>query len=199
MSKYSKVIEILKSENFVPEISTESFKKQTWCFLKWNDGNDECEVFEEDIAIEDENIAWFQTSSRDNHLLRIVQENEKFQWIPKTYNPVFGCTCFLIEWYKRHLLFIYQEKHDIYVCSIIDSKVHMFCIEGGELERKGDVLAYVTYQQRHKDEVRLIELPSLQELEPITKDEARKRGLMPQGLNRPDGFLSRKKQGGKYT
>ena len=158
--------------------------------LKWNNGNDECEVFEEDIAIQGENIAWFQTNEYDYHLLRVIQKNEKFEWIPKTYNPVFGCNCLLIEWYKGHLLFIYQEKHDIYVCSIKNSKVATFCVKGDELARQRDFLAYETFQNRLKNHIRLIELPSLKELEPITKEEAQDRGLFPQGLNRPNGFLN---------
>lgn len=187
-----KVIEILESENFIPRIETRTFKGNSWNLLKWDNEIDECSIFEEDIAICNENTAWFQTSKSDNHLLRIIQENEKFEWIPKTYNPVFGCHCLLIEWHKNHVIFIYQEKHYLYVCSIKDSKVKTFCIDGSELERQGDFLAYETFQNRLENHIRLIKLPSLKELEPITKEEARKKGLFPQGLNRPDGFLNKK-------
>ena len=190
MSKYNKVIEILESENFAPRIETETFKENSWDLLKWNINDDECFVFEGDIALDNNNIAWFQTSERDNHLLRVIQNNEKFEWTPKTYNPIFGCDCIHIEWNNEHVLFIYQEKHDLYVCSIKNSEIKTFCVEGAELERKGNTLAYETFQNRLENHVRLIELPSLKELEPITKEEAKKRELYPQGLNRPDGFLN---------
>ncbi len=190
MTAFDSIIEILKLEGHKPEIESHAVKNHSWKQLKWIDGNDECTIYEGDVSVFQDEIAWFQTSRKDNHLLRIVTPGSKFEWVPKTYNPIFGCYCLLIEWYKHHLVFIYQEKHGIYVSSLKGTTVKYFYIHGEELEGKGGLLAYETYQNKMTGYVRLIELPLLNELEPITKEEAELRGLIPQDLNRPDGFLN---------
>ncbi|WP_103070604.1 hypothetical protein [Aquimarina sediminis] len=188
-TNYNKITKILESEGVNPRIEPQSLEDDSSCILKWNIDTDEHFIYQEDIAINNKDIAWFQSSENDKHLLRVISKENKFEWIPKTYNPVFGCLCLLIEWYENHLIFIYQEKHGIYVCSIRDTKVNDFYIHGGELERKGNRLAYETYQNKLENHVRLIELPSLKELSPISKEEAKKLGLTPQSTNRPNGFL----------
>lgn len=198
MSKYSPIIAILKSEGLNPHIDQETFKNSAWQLLKWSSSQDEYHIYEADVAIEGNNIAWFQSSDQDSYLLRIVQPERKeparkqvrkFSWTPKTYNPVFGCHCLLLEWIEDHLIFIYQEKHGIYICSIKDAVVNDFYILGAKLKRKGHKIAFETYQHHPENRIRLLEIPSLSELDPITVEEANRLDLVPQGLNQPDEFL----------
>ncbi len=202
MSKYSPVIAILKSEGLKPRIDHETFKNSAWQLLKWNSSQDEYHIYEADVAIEGNNIAWFQSSDQDNYLLRIVQPEKeqprkeparkqvrKFSWAPKTSNPVFGCHCLLLEWLEDHLIFIYQEKHGIYICSIKDALIRDFYVLGEKLKRKGCKIAFETYQHHPENRIRLLEIPSLIVLDPITVEEANRLDLVPQGLNQPDGFL----------
>ena len=127
-----------------------------------------------------------------SNLLKIYQNGSLFVWTPKTYNPIFGCHCILLEWYKNHLIFIYQEKHDIYICSILEKEVKYFNFHGEEIERKYDMISYETYMNKSSEKVKLIRIPELVELEPIDKAEAEQRGLLPNGLNRAGNFLGLK-------
>ncbi|MFM9951862.1 MAG: hypothetical protein ACKV1O_28280 [Saprospiraceae bacterium] len=180
MEKIKQAFKILSQNNYEPIVKTESLNDNLWNQLLWTDENgDECSIYEENIAIETDKIAWFQSSKRDNHLLKIYECGIEFVWIPFTYNPVFGCRCLLIEWYKNHLLFIYQEKHDIYICTVINKTVKHFNFHGEEIERKGDIISYETYTNKLPDKVRLVKIPELVELEPINKSEAEKIGLLP--------------------
>lgn len=188
MLVYHIIIEILQSEGLKPQIETQTFKDQSWQVLTCNFEGYSHYIFEEDIAINGDDIAWFQSNEEDQHLLRIIQDGHKTEWIPKTYNPIFGCECLLLEWFEGHLLFIYREKHGIYVCAIKDRQINDFYIHGEELAKKGNKLSYETYQNKLENHVRVIELPSLKELEPITKEAAKKLGLLPQDLHRTDVF-----------
>jgi len=85
-------------------------------------------------------------------------------------------------------MFIYKEKHDIYICSIKDGNVKYFNFNGEEIERKGDLISYETYTNR-SDKVKLIKIPDLIELNPIDKAEAARLGIIPEALNRPGNFL----------
>jgi hypothetical protein len=193
MDKIKQVITILESANFIPIVKTESFNDISWNQIVWTDKNgDECSIFEDNIATDNFRVAWFQSSQRDNHILRVYENSNEFTWTPITYNPVFGCNCILLEWYKNHLIFIYQEKHDIYICSIKDFVVKHFNFHGEEIERKNDIISYDTYMNKLNDKVRLIKIPELEELEAIDKVEAEKEGLLPMGLNRVGNFLANK-------
>ncbi|OQP53439.1 hypothetical protein A4H97_23630 [Niastella yeongjuensis] len=193
MDKLNKVLEILQREQerviIAPQIVTENGRKKiTWT----NESEDECYIYPNDISIAGDKIAWFQSSIRDNHLVRIYEDNFSLSWEPETYNPVFGCYCLLMEWYKDHLIFIYQEKHCIYICSIKDKEINHFHFHGEDIERRDNLISYATYMDNPVDKVRLIQIPELIHVEPISTLEAEKCGLIPQGLNRPGNFLALK-------
>lgn len=190
MEKIKQVLTILVKENFKPIIKTETFDDFDSKEIFWTDKNgEECFILEENIAIENSKIAWLQSSENDSHLLKIYDKNITFTWKPITYNPAFGCLCLLIEWYKEYLIFIYQEKHEIYICSIKENTVKHFHFHGEKIERKGNLISYDTYVNKANDKVRLIQIPELIELEPIDKSKAEKLDLLPKDLNRSGNFL----------
>ncbi|MCS3800786.1 hypothetical protein [Niastella sp. OAS944] len=196
MEKLHIVLEKLRSENYNASIKTEILCEKEWYQITWKDeSGDECFISQDDIAIEGDKIAWFQSSKHDRHLLKVYENDISYSWVPETYNPIFGCICLLLEWYKDHLIFIYQEKHCIYICSYRDNRINHFHFHGEDIERKGNLISYENYMGRLTDKVRLIQLPELIELEPISKTEADKLGLIPSGLNRPGNFLSINFQG----
>lgn len=193
MNKLLAVTEKLKSVFKIPEIVNENSDGISASWIKWTEeNNDACKIYEDDIAVENEKLAWFQSSENDNYLLVIYENNKIFRWIPETHNPIFGCICLLLEWFEDHLIFIYQEKHYIYICSISNEKVRHFKFHGAEIERKGNLISYELYQGKLADKVRLIRIPDLTEIEPIDKKEAERIGLLPNGLNRPGNFLALK-------
>ncbi len=111
MDKLDIVLETLKKENYNPVIETKISNGENWSKITWiDDSGDECYIYQDDISIEGDKIAWFQSSERDNHLLKIYENDLAYDWIPKTHSPIFGCLCLLLEWYSDHLIFIYQEK-----------------------------------------------------------------------------------------
>lgn len=196
MEKLHIVLGKLQSENYNAIIESEIFREKEWYQITWKDeSGDECCINQDDIAIEGDKIAWFQSNHWEKHLVKVYENNSSYSWEPETYNPVFGCLCLLLEWYKDHLIFIYQEKHCIYICSIKDNSVKHFHFHGEDIERKDNLISYDSYMDRLADKVRLIQLPELTELEPISKTEAEKLGLIPSGLNRPGNFLSFNFQG----
>lgn len=193
MDKITPVAAILEGEGFHPIIEKKRIGNTSWNEIIWTDTNgDECSIFEDNIAIEHSSVSWFQSSKRDKHLLKIYEKGDPFSWIPITYNPAFGCTCFLLEWYKNHLLFIYQEKHDIYICSILGKTVKHVNFHGEEMARQGDIISFDTFMGRLPNKIRLIKVPELILLEPMDKSEAERTGLLPMDLNRPGKFLSGK-------
>lgn len=131
------------------------------------------------IDCTDEKIAWFQSSDNDEHLLQTVANGEAFKWEPITYNPYFGCTCYLIEWVQDYLIFIYKEKHDTYICSVQGNTVNTFNFHGAKLTRLGDVLLFEKYGEETED-IRRIRIPDLTILDSISRDLAQKDGLLPQ-------------------
>jgi hypothetical protein len=189
----NQVLTKLKEEGYQPSLTEHKEYGFEWKTINWNDElNGECFIYQDNIAIENNRLAWFQSSNRDNHLLKIYYHDYSFSWVPETYNPFFGCTCLLLEWYKDHLLFIYQEKHEIYICSIFEKHVNYFHFHGEEIERNGDLISYETYMNKTPEAIKLIQIPELIQLKPITREEAEKLNLVPTGLNRPGNFLALK-------
>jgi hypothetical protein len=159
MNKLESVLQKLKQQNFNPGIRSEIVNGNNYNEIIWTaSSNEKCFISEDHIAIEENKIAWFQSSNQDRHLLTIYDGDTFFTWTPKTYNPIFGCYCILIEWFKDHLIFIYQEKHEIYICSVKDGKVNYFNFKGEEIERKGEVISYETYSSK-SEKVKLIKIP----------------------------------------
>lgn len=182
---------MLKKENYHAVVESKMINGREWNEIRWiSESGDECYIYQDDIAVEGDKVAWFQSSKRDRHLLVIYENDSSYSWVPETYSPIFGCTCFLLEWYKNYLIFIYQEKHDIYICSVRDEDVNYVSFHGEEIERKGNLISYDTYMNKPADQVRLIQIPELIQLEPISKVEAKERGLLPLNIDRPGDFLA---------
>jgi hypothetical protein len=85
----------------------------------------------------------------------------------------------LLEWINDHLLFIYKEKHDTYICSVKESEVKIFHFHGNKLSRQGNVILFEEYGQE-QESIRRIQLPDIEEMEPLARSEAEKEGLLPQ-------------------
>ena len=195
MNKKAKVIELLKSEGFEAKIQTHSYNENKWETIDWDGVDGERHtIYENDIEIFEEKIAWFQSGNHDNYLLRVFEEENNFSWEPKLQNPFLGGgICLLLEWFREHLIFIYQDGRgqQIYICAIKDKAVKYFNFHGEEIERNGELISYDTYGLPHH-EVRLIKIPELIAVEPISIEEAVKIGIIPRGVNREDGFLRAK-------
>jgi hypothetical protein len=186
MNPIERIKAILEQEKLHPEIKDATIKWQ-------NKQGNQCRIFEQDITVEEERSAWFESDGEAYHLLRITENGIPFSWTPQTYNPVFGCYCLLLEWYNDHLIFIYQEKHKIYICAIQNQQVNHFSFSGEEIERKGNLISFAAYGDlRVRDKVSILQIPELILLEPISQTTAAEMGLLPQDLNRPDGFLKAK-------
>lgn len=187
------VLDKLIEEGFNPTVETFLYPIGETKNIVWTDpaGSQYKISTDTNIAIEEDKIAWFQSDGEANHLLKIYQKDSLFSWIPKTHNPIFGCYSLLLEWYEGHLIFIYQEKHGIYISSIRDQEVKQFYFHGEEIERNGHLIAYENYTGKLIDKVRVLKLPELLDLEPIDRREAEKAGLIPRDLNRPGNFLSK--------
>ncbi|WP_343305435.1 hypothetical protein AAHN97_28350 [Chitinophaga niabensis] len=186
MNPYERIIKALEQEELHPEVKEDKS-------IKWqNKHGNQCRIFEQDMTVEEERLAWFESDGWAHHLLRVMENGEFFNWTPETYNPVFGCFCLLLEWYNDHLIFIYQEKHKIYICSIHNQQVKHFSFSGEEIERKGNLISFAAHGDLLKNKVSIIQIPELILQEPISETTAEQMGLLPQGLNRPDGFLKAK-------
>ena len=170
MNLLQRVAEILSSEKIVSEHN--GFR------LTYQTGTEVHSLILDDIAVAENKLAWFQTSNADNHLLRIFENGKNFNWIPITYNQSWNCDCFLLEWFRDHLIFIYKEKHETYICAIRNEEVRHFHFHGEALERKGDTIYYEEYTS-DKNFVKRLRLPELEELSPVTAESLRADNLLP--------------------
>ncbi|WP_299677091.1 hypothetical protein [uncultured Tenacibaculum sp.] len=172
------VIEILKKQNYSPSPINENYSEIQWI----DESEDRCFIEEDFIDHFADNIAWFQSSDNDRHILKIYNKNTEFSWIPITHNPIYGCIPILVKWYGDTLLFIYKEKHDIYICSIHNESVNHINYYGDELMINKNLLAYTEY----KDIVSLIKIPELIPLENISKEKAKEMDLVPVDIRELD-------------
>jgi len=193
MNHLQLVLETLEKNGLRPTVEEESFKGGLFKRIRWDDPQKGiCQIYESDIDYQDGKLAWFQSiEDGSDFLLVVIEHEEPFEWTPITHNPFFGCFCILLEWYKEHLIFIYQEKHGIYICSIRNSSVNHIRFHGEEIERKGDIVTYQTYG-KPSEKISAVKIPELEIMPPIDRQEAEKMDLIPQGLNRPDNFLKHK-------
>ena len=148
--------------------------------IKWNAVNgDEYEIYEPDIAISKNGTAWFQTSRGDDHKLIVYCDSNRFEWVPHTYNPVFGCECIYLGWRDKFLLYIYLEKHDIYICTIQNKEVKHIHFNGEHLFVGEDFVTYGSFSFERKGKVSLVRLPELDVVEKISLDEAQQQEIVP--------------------
>ena len=97
-------------------------------------------------------------------------------WEPYTYNPYFGCETRFMEWYGDTVLFIYREKHSVYIARFgFDAPARYHRAEDYWV-LDGRVFTCIGYRKR---EVRRISVPGLEELPPLSLAEARARDLLP--------------------
>lgn len=189
MDIFDPVIRQLQQEGLQPAIHTTE-GEFTWKQLHWTDGAGKEQSIDEDaIAVDADRLAWFQTNDDDEHLLKVYENGRAFSWEPETDNPVFGCSCLLLEWYREHVLFVYQEKHAIYICTVKDAQVRHFHFIGGSMQRKDDLISFETYMHKLPGKVRLIRIPELVEQEPLELTEAERRGLVPTGIFDKGGIM----------
>ena len=174
------VLEKLKIEG-INAVYNEKDYRITWL----DPANDEHHIFELDIDYSNGKIAWFQSSYWDKHLLRVFEGNESFSWEPITYNPVFGCDCHLIEWYEGYLIFVYQEKHDVYICILRDKTVSHFNFHGDQILRNKDLFYFKKFRS---DKISCIKIPELIELAQISRELADIQGFLPLTIGYPNNL-----------
>jgi hypothetical protein len=182
MNKLETVISKLHLEGCNPKKVHHEGKHSSWSSVVWTDASRitwEITNSESDIAIEGEQIAWFQKSTNDQHVLKVIENGNTFSWTPITYNPAFGCMLLSLEWYKDSCIFIYAEKHDIFICSIKSGEGKHFHFHGFEMGRKENIISYDTFSNRLPGKVRLIQIPELLELESLDMSDAEMLGLLP--------------------
>jgi len=168
------VLDILKKQGYSPFLVNENY-----IGIQWIDENaDECYIDEDDIDVFSGNIAWFQSSYNDNHILKIYNKGGDFKWTPITHSPIYGCHSILVRWYNDKLLFIYKEKHDIYICSICNETVKHINYYGEELMINKNLLSYTKFN----DTISLLKIPELIELDNITLDKAKEMDLVPEDI-----------------
>lgn len=147
--------------------------------ITWHDNfNEEHCIYETDIDFLSGKLAWFQSSNSGKHLLRLFNNDECFNWEPITHNNVFGCDCHLIEWNDDYLIFVYREKHDVYICVIKDKVVTYFNFYGEEITRKNDVFFFREYRSQSSNMLKRLKLPELIQLDPVTEEDALKEGIV---------------------
>jgi hypothetical protein len=175
------VMDILRRRAFNPALTTvHGTNGLSWVEIQWTDDTgDTCCLYPENIALAPGKVAWQQSSKQDRHLLVVYENDTPFQWVPETQNPAFGCRCLLLDWYKEHLIFVYEEKHDTCVCVVQNGQVQVFKFVGGFLNRKEDLVAYWLLDRPNGDEgVCLIRIPELVVLPPISREKALQAGLL---------------------
>ncbi len=145
-------------------------------------------------------MAWVECHSKESKTsyyvdvsfdLKVQVESDLVvDWEIETYNPYFGCQIELFYWMPEHLVVIYHEKHDTFLCS--------FAVASGESEGtlsrrpiarheiadewlvwEGEVI----YRSETVDKVARRQLPQLDLLEEWSADHARSLGLLPPGYD----------------
>jgi hypothetical protein len=131
-------------------------------------------------------------------------------WTIESYNPYFGCNVRFLDWFEDWALFIYREKHRTYICAFgrkypfyrfwkkhtaVWKKIgDLWTISGDRLgywDRRGsdfgqlwtiDAGYGILSEDTDKEcsEVRVIRLPSLIALRPLSLEAAEKQGLKPE-------------------
>lgn len=169
MNSVEKVLDLLSAVSIEPVVDQYA--------ISWMNDKVEHYIQLKNIDCQGDRVAWFQSSEKDQHLLRVFVGESNFDWEPITYNPYFGCDCYLLEWMDDILVFIYKEKHDTYICSIKDNTVNLFNFHGNRLSRVDNIVLFTEYGD--EEAVKRIQLPGLAELSTITTTEAEAVGLLP--------------------
>jgi uncharacterized protein (TIGR02996 family) len=97
-------------------------------------------------------------------------------WEPYTYNPFFGCDTQFLEWYGDAGIFIYKEKHDVYICRFGFDERPTFQAIKREWVLDGRAIGYRGWREKT---VRRLSIPALEPLPPLSEMEAARCGLLP--------------------
>jgi uncharacterized protein (TIGR02996 family) len=97
-------------------------------------------------------------------------------WEVQSYNPYFGCDVRFLEWFGHVALVIYREKHRMYVGRFgLDAPAEFKAVED-DWVLDGRHLGHRGYRETS---VRRLAIPGLQELPPLSADEAAVWALLP--------------------
>jgi uncharacterized protein (TIGR02996 family) len=94
----------------------------------------------------------------------------------ETYNAYFGCRVRFLEWYMNVVLMIYREKHKTYICRFGIGSSAKFKTIGDDWVLDGRQLGYWGYKETS---VRRLALPGLEDLPPLSVEEAARWDLLP--------------------
>lgn len=156
-----------------------------------DDDGYECEIIG-GTAHPSGSIAWVETRSKDVgynahgarqreidisirvHLLRPTGKHDSADI--ESYNPFFGCDIRFFEWVGETALLIYREKHWTFACRFGDVRPPRFVKIEDRWLINGNVLASIGYKDQS---VRRLSFPMLDEMSPISKNEAERLGQLP--------------------
>ncbi|MFK7798839.1 MAG: hypothetical protein AB8E82_15415 [Aureispira sp.] len=168
----------LETQEFVVELEYEQVGD--FVEINWKKHGQHFYVYSVDVVYHKGRLAWFQSSEADIYRLCVLDEGKKWEWEPEMYNPFFGCRCLELCWIGAYLMFVYQEKHDIYIAAVLDGQVKYHNFHGDRFKLTGNKFAYQTYNQHNRALVSLLEIPSLRPLETIELGIAKRLGLEPE-------------------
>lgn len=94
----------------------------------------------------------------------------------ESYNPYFGCDVRFLEWFGTTAVLIYREKHKTYIAACSAGSTARYKSIADQWIVRGDRLGYWIYQE---PQVRVLALPILDELAPMSEAEASSAGLCP--------------------
>ena len=178
-NKFEIVIEKLKLEGFEPEIIIEKLSdNNNYTSIVWRDEvGRKYEVDEFEITWDGgNNLAWFL----DEEPRLVIYENgeKEIRQVGESLN----FWLIYLEWYKGSLILVNKGKHNTFISSYKNKELSIFSFHGEFMNRKGDLISYDTFTNKLKGKTRLIKIPELIELEPISNTEAKERGLFPKDL-----------------
>lgn len=84
MKKIHPVIELLKREGIEASIEINTDHGTEWSNIVWTDTKDNSySIYETNIAVHGDNIAWFRSDHHSNHLLTVFENGFHFNGNPK--------------------------------------------------------------------------------------------------------------------
>ncbi len=165
------------------DLHLESKEETDFVEIKWKNNGDEHYVYSVDIVYHKGRLAWFQASKNHHYRLCVVDRDNLWEWEPVLYNPFFGCLSMALRWIEEQLMFVYRDKHDIYIAAVQDGKVKYHKFHGEKFKLTENHFTYQTYSQSGKDLVSMLEIPSLKQLGSIELRAARQLGLEPENFH----------------
>jgi hypothetical protein len=94
----------------------------------------------------------------------------------ESYNPYFGCNVCFLEWFGTTAVLIYREKHETYIAVCSPGSTARYKAIADQWIVNRDRLGYWIYKE---PQVRVLTLPTLDELAPMSEAEASGAGLCP--------------------